>query len=169
MTKTEEMTAVDIQTLDLVKQLVEGLVGVGDEEGLLLWKVVVDVANDLCDKVRFSGSWWADNDGEAGVGARDDGFDLRGGKADGVLTRLVDGVWALVGNLVGRDGPGVGKGLGLLGFFGGGLLCGGSVSTASSLFALWFGFGSLGWWGGRDDVWWCDWVAVVGENLLRGE
>ena len=55
------MSLVDIKSHDLLKELVQGLVTVCDNEGPLVREVVVDVADDLNCYISFTSTWMWEN------------------------------------------------------------------------------------------------------------
>ena len=70
------MPLVHVQSHDLLEELVQSLVGVGDDEGPLLGEAVVDVGDDLHGHVGLARAWRAHDHGEAWAHACTDGFDL---------------------------------------------------------------------------------------------
>ena len=52
--QSKQVSLVDVECHDFLKELIEGLIGVGDDEGSLLWVVVIEVGDDLHGNVRLS-------------------------------------------------------------------------------------------------------------------
>ena len=84
MAQTEQVAFVDVETHDLLEELIQSLVRVRHDKGLLAGKVPVDVGDDLHGHVRLTRARRSDHQRQAGLHARLDRLDLSGREADAV-------------------------------------------------------------------------------------
>lgn len=77
LSEAEEVARRDVSLHDLGKQVVQGLVGMGDEEGSLVGVGVVEDIHNLDGNVRFACPWGADHHGKAWLDAGEDCLHLQ--------------------------------------------------------------------------------------------
>ena len=78
------MSFVDIESDDLLEELIERLVAVSDKKGTLGRKIVVDVVDDLRRNISLAGSWWSDDYRQTGLCAGCYRFNLGWREANGI-------------------------------------------------------------------------------------
>jgi hypothetical protein len=78
------MSFVNVQSHDFLKQLVQRLIGVGDNQSTLRREVVVDVGYDLHGHISFTRTGRTNNQGQAWLHSRADSFHLSCSKGNGI-------------------------------------------------------------------------------------
>lgn len=65
MTKTQQMSLINIKLHDLLKKLIQGLIWVSNNECPLCWEVVIKIWDYLNSYICFPCSWWTHNQCQA--------------------------------------------------------------------------------------------------------
>jgi len=100
VTQTKAVAFINVEVDDLLKDLVQGLVRMGNEESVLVRKIVVEVRDDLHCHVSLASSWGADHKGESRINPGLDSLHLGGCEGNRVLLGLVLWVGPAIGRLV---------------------------------------------------------------------
>ena len=100
-TETQQVVLLNVQRHDLLKQLIQRLVRVRDNQRALVRVIVIQIRDNLHCHVRFARARRSHHHGQARLHARADGLDLRGREGHRVAARQVLRVRADVGVTVG--------------------------------------------------------------------
>ena len=65
MTKTQQVSLINVQRCDLLENLIQSLIGVGDNQDFLLWEIVIEIRDGLHSDVCLACAGRADHQCEA--------------------------------------------------------------------------------------------------------